>query len=264
MDYYGVLGVDRSASSEDIKGAYRKLSMKHHPDRNMGDKESEEKFKEINEAYSILSNPDKRREYDDPMSGMAFNPFGIFNGGSGGFGGFQRHKPDLDSPRDGKIIVLETEIPLRLFLFGGDYEAKISFNDGCKACGGKGFKIGSECGVCKGNGVVQSVERRPGFQSVTNRPCHACSGLGQTSEDKCPVCGGAGNLRVNNKSVMFNIEASNRLGHRYFATGQGRSGLNGGRDGDVVLIVTGVDLSVLNKLTSDKIETLKNLLGEAE
>lgn len=264
MDYYHVLGVDRSASSEDIKKAYRKLSMEHHPDRNQGDKKSEEKFKEINEAYSVLSNPDKRREYDDPMPGMAFNPFGMFNGGSGGFGGFQRPKPDLNTPRDGKIIVLETEIPLKLFLFGGSYEAKISFNEGCKECGGKGFQIGEECSVCQGTGAVQSVERRPGFQSVTNRPCHVCSGLGQTSKDKCSVCGGAGNLHVSNKSVMFNIEPAARLGHRYFVTGQGRSGLNGGRDGDVVLIVTGVDLSILNKLTSDKIETLKNLLEETE
>lgn len=263
MDYYKTLGVERDASPEEIKKAYRRLSMQFHPDKNNGDKASEEKFKEINEAYSTLSNPDKKREYDNPMSsGMGFDPFGMFRNMSNGFGGHTPPKPDLNTPRDGKLIVLENNIPLKLFLFGGKYEAKISFHEGCKECGGKGFDLGEECDVCHGIGMVQHVERRPGFQSVTNRACHKCNGLGQVSESKCSKCDGTGNNHVVNKSIVFQIEPGSRFGSRYVAHGEGRSGLNGGNDGDVLLVVVGVDTSILNKLTSDKVETLKELLEE--
>ncbi len=264
-DHYTTLGVEREASPDDIKKAYRKLSMKYHPDRNQGDAEAEAKFKEVNEAHSTLSNPQKRQEYDDP------DPFGgMFRSGSGGFpGGFgferrQPQKPNLNAPRDGKFIIMEVELSLRLFLFGGKYKATLSYHEGCSDCGGKGFNKGTECDVCNGTGYVQYVERQPGFVSHATRPCSKCSGLGQISTEQCEPCNGSGNKYVENNEIMFDLPPGANIGARFVAPGKGRAGLNGGRNGDVGVIVTNVKRPDLNKLTPKQVEQLENLLEELD
>lgn len=259
-DYYSTLGVERSASQDEIKKAYRKLSMQYHPDLNPDDKESEEKFKEISAAYSVLSDTNKRQEYDNP------NPFGnMFNGfpGFGGFGGMRQRpqKPDLNSPRHGNPIGIEAHIPLSTFVFGGKFKTKVSYHEGCESCGGKGFEHGTECDLCHGNGYTEHVERRPGFVSSSMQPCPKCQAKGIMGTDRCPSCNGSGNVTVNDKEFEFDVSPGISIGSRFILRSVGRAGLNGGNRGDVILMVSGIESPDLNRLTSEQVENLKNLLG---
>lgn len=255
-DYYSILGVERSASQEEIKKAYRKLSMEHHPDRNSGNKESEDKFKEISVAYSTLSDVNKRREYDNP------DPFGnIFNGFSG-FGGMRQRpqKPDLNSPRNGSILGVETQIPLKIFIFGGKFKIKLSYHEGCNICGGKGFEHGVECDHCHGEGYVQHIERRPGFTSSSTQPCPKCQAKGIMGTDNCTSCKGSGNTSVENKEFEFDIPPGAQIGSRFVLSQAGRTGLNGGSNGDVVMVVVGIEPLNINNLTNAQIAELRFLL----
>lgn len=259
-DHYSTLGVNRSASQDDIKKAYRKLSMKYHPDLNPDNKESEEKFKEISAAYSVLSDVGKRQEYDNP------DPFGnMFNGfpGFGGFGGVRQkpQKPDLNSPRHGSLLGIESVIPLNIFIFGGEFKTKVSYYEGCETCGGKGFEHGTTCDFCNGDGYKEHVERRPGFVSTSMQPCPKCQAKGLMGTDTCTSCKGSGNVMVNDREFKFDIPAGVSLGSRFGLSGAGRAGLNGGNRGDVVLIVVGIEKPDLNRLTSEQIDSLKILLG---
>jgi len=255
-NHYSTLGVNPKATPEEIKKAYRSLSMKYHPDHNQGDDTAEEKFKEINEAYSVLSNPDKRRNYDNPN---VFDFSNIFNGGFG----FERRrpqKPDLNAPRDGQVIIIETGLPLYNFIFGGEHRIDISYHEGCVDCGGKGFHDGTECDLCHGEGYIQQVERRPGFVSSSMHPCSKCKGLGQVATTPCASCGGNGRHYMRRKEFVFAIPKGSGVGSKFVLHGVGRSGLNGGRNGDVVLIINNIEPPDLNKLTSEQIESLKSLL----
>jgi molecular chaperone DnaJ len=252
-DHYATLGVERTASKEEIKSAYRKLSMAHHPDKG-GD---ENKFKDINEAYSILHDDNKRQQYDNP------NPFQSFFSGMGGpFGGARPkpQKPDLDAPRDGQFIGVEAEIPVRIFLFGGKYNLKLSYHEGCVDCGGKGFTKGEECSVCNGECYVQQVQRRPGFMSSSMQPCPSCQARGMVGTDKCDTCNGRGNVLVQDKEFEFELPPGCGPGTKRILSGAGRTGLNGGRRGDVGIIVVGLKHPDLNKLTPEQVEELKSLL----
>ena len=203
-DYYTILGVDRKVSDEELKKAYRKLSMKYHPDKNPDDKKAEEKFKEVNEAYSTLSNPEKRREYDNPNPFAGRDPFSNpFSGFGMNFGRPQR--PDPNRPADGKFIGIEAEIPLNLFVFGGELRIHIPYNESCGDCNGKGFLKGETCDVCKGSGYMQHVEKRAGFQSMTSGPCRRCNGLGIKATDPCGKCGGTGNIHVSDKEFVYTL-----------------------------------------------------------
>lgn len=263
MDLYSVLEVDKSATPEDIKKAYRRLSKKYHPDLNSGDKVSEEKFKEINEAYSVLSDPDKRRSYDNPNH----NPFGdMFNGfpGFGGFDGFsgfsqQMRKPDLNGPKDGTHIVVETSIPLNSYIFGDVLKTNINYDEGCGACGGKGFTDSEECSQCHGIGFIQQVERRQNFMSSSSVPCPKCRGMGAIGKDTCSSCSGVGNQH-RSKEFTFNIQPFSNPGTKVALMGQGRAGLNGGRDGDVVLVINGIQRPDMDRLSAEELDQLKAML----
>jgi molecular chaperone DnaJ len=229
--------------------------MKYHPDHNNGDAEAEAKFKEINEAYSVLSNPEKRRSYDNP------NFFeNLFRGTGFGFERRRPQKPDLNAPRDGQMIIIEAELPLYNFVFGGTHKIDISYHEGCVDCGGKGFHDGTECDLCQGSGYIEQVERRPGFVSSSMRPCSKCNGLGQVATTPCNSCGGSGRKYVQRKEFKFDIPVGSGVGSKFVLRGAGRSGLNGGRNGDVVLVINNIKPPELNKLTSEQVESLKSVL----
>jgi molecular chaperone DnaJ len=259
-DYYSILGVDTAASKEDIKKAYRQLSMKYHPDRNPDNKESEDKFKEISEAYSVLSNEQKRKDYDNPdpfsdLFGRFGNPFGAPRS--------PQPRPDINAPRNGKPIGLEIVIPLKTYLFGGKFKVKISFREACGDCSGKGFNEGTQCDMCGGTGAVQHVERRPGFMSSASRPCPKCGGIGQIGKDSCLSCSGSGGVQVN-REFEIDIPEGVNIGNRIVKRGVGMSGINGGKKGDVGIVIAGVAKPNLNKVSSDKVDLLKDLLEELD
>ena len=260
-NYYSTLGVEKTASKEDIKKTYRQLSMKYHPDHNPGNAEAEEMFKEINEAYSTLSDDDKRAQYDNPNNG-SFS--GLFNSFAQNFGGFRGYstRPDPNRPVDGQFIGVEVELPLKLFLFGGEYTLKLNYSEACDVCVGKGYTHGTKCDMCKGEGYVQHVERRPGFQSISSVPCSKCRGTGMQAVDKCEKCSGGGNLVINDKEFIFTLPENIKIGSRFMLHETGRNGVNGGKRGDVGIIIAGVQATDMNKLSTDKVEQLKNLLDE--
>lgn len=236
-DYYEILGVERSATKEELKKRFRELSMKYHPDRNPEDPEAESKFKEVNEAYSVLSNDEKRAAYDDPMSGLGgFNPFAGF-----GMRFHRPQRPNPNAPADGKLIQAGVKLPLNLYLFGGKLVFRASFHEGCTTCGAKGFTEYETCPACQGVGVIQKVVSRPGFHSVNSVTCGDCQGMGLKAKNTCPDCNGQGNILVENKEFVFEIPEDIEIGRRLILSGIGRSGLNGGRRGDVVLLIEGVD-----------------------
>lgn len=260
-NHYETLGVSKDASDEDIKKAYRRLSKQYHPDLNDGAKSSEDKFKEVNEAYSVLSNPEKRQAYDNP------NPFeGLF--GRSPFGGFgarpKPRKPDLNQPRDGKFIGVEVLLPLKTYIFGGTFKLVTSYYEGCVDCGGKGFLTGEECTFCNGSGYVENVVRQAHFRSVSHGPCPRCKGLGVEAKDSCESCEGSGNIKVEKKEVVFDIPEGTGMGKKFIKSGEGRTGLNGGRNGDIGIIIMGLKRPDVNKLSEEQIETLKELLEIAE
>lgn len=253
-DHYATLGVERTASKDEIKKAYRKLANEHHPDKGG----SEDKFKEIGEAYSILHDDEKRQQYDNP------SPFGNIFGNMGGnpFGGFraQSRKPDLNASRDGQFIGVEAMIPINVFLFGGKYKITVSYHEGCTDCGGKGFSEGEECSVCNGECYVQQVQRRPGFMSSSMQPCPNCQARGMVGTDKCSSCSGSGNVLVQDKEFEFDLPSGAGPGTKHILNSVGRAGLNGGRRGDVGIMVVGLQPPNLNKLTPEQVEELKSLL----
>jgi len=254
-DYYSILEVSKSATPDEIKKSYRRLSMKYHPDKNPDNKEAEDKFKEINEAYSILSNEEKKSEYDNP------NPFGNMFSGFDPFSQMRRRhtKPNPNAPRDAQLIGLEVELPLKTFLFGGKFSVDLSFQDGCVECGAKGFTEWQTCDLCGGEGVFNHTECTQGMTSSFIRPCPKCRTMGITGTNVCKACNGTSQLIVD-KSFEFDIPAGVKLGNRFAKQGVGRKGLNGGRDGDVMIMVAGVKVPDISKLGQDKTEQLKSLL----
>lgn len=260
-NYYETLGVGRDAQQKDIKKAYRDLSKKYHPDHNQDDKESEDKFKEINEAYSVLSNEEKRNKYDNP------SPFGgLFN--MGGFNPFERmrpgpRKPDFDTQKNGSFLGIEVIIPLRIFIFGGDHTVTTNYFENCVGCNGNGFVVGDsveKCSACGGSGSVQHVERHGGFQSVSVVPCVKCRGTGLENTDRCLACNGSGNIHVKNKDFLFNIPSGVEIGTKIILNGAGRTGTNGGRNGDVGIMIMGIESVDVSKFTSEQIEQLKSII----
>lgn len=252
-DYYSILEIDRTASSEDIKKSYRKLSMKYHPDKNNGDIEAENRFKEINEAYSVLSNEEKKAEYDNPNQfANIFNGFDPFS-----FMRRHSHRPNPNAPRDGRPISIEAELPLETFLFGGKYMVKLNFTDTCTACGGKGYTKANKCDLCHGDGFVHITEQRGNFISTNSMPCMKCSGVGAIPDDKCPECNNGG---VNvSKEFIFDINPEVGMGEAITIFNSGRSGINGGKNGDVTIIITGVNKKGIANLEPHEHNALKEI-----
>lgn len=200
-DYYNTLGVSRNASQDEIKKAYRKLSKKYHPDRNQGNKEAEEKFKAINEAYDTLGNEQKRKEYDNPMpnfgdfSGFGFDPFGF----SGGFG---RRTYEKQVNVNGEDVTVNLNITIEDVYSLKDKTVSYIRKKRCSKCGGYGaFKT---CEHCHGTGVIKKQEMRGNMISITQSPCPYCHGTGRVTDIKCSHCNNTG-LETETSSYTVNL-----------------------------------------------------------
>ncbi|MBQ0083728.1 MAG: molecular chaperone DnaJ [Clostridiales bacterium] len=259
-DYYEVLGVDKSVSDDDLKKAYRKAAKKYHPDLNPGDKTAEQKFKEVNEAYEILSDKEKRARYDqfghagvDPNFGGG----GGYGGGFGGFGGFgdfgdlgdifgsifgggggSRRNPN--APRRGNDTAANVIISFEEAAKGCKKTVKVTRIENCTECGGNGCEKGTQpktCPACHGSGSVTSVQRTPFGSMQTQRPCEQCRGTGKIVDKPCRTCGGKGKIR-HTLNQEVEIPAGIDDGQILNIRGGGDAGSNGGPAGDLHINIT--------------------------
>ncbi len=260
-DYYEVLGVSKDCTDEELKKAYRKLAMKYHPDRNPDDKEAEEKFKEANEAYAILSDPDKRRQYDQ-MGHAAFEQGGFGGGGAGGFGGFDFG--DIfstffggagggQSVRNGPIRGDDAEVRVSISFEEAAFGCKkdISYNriEHCPECEGSGAAKGSSpetCPSCKGKGQRRVTQNTMLGTFQTVRICDNCRGTGKIVKNPCDNCRGTGYIRLR-KKLEVSLPAGVGNGQRVVLRGQGDEGRNGGSPGDLYVMVQVRDHSVFER-----------------
>ena len=261
-DYYEVLGVSKTATDEEIKKAYRKLALKYHPDYNPGDKSAEEKFKEINEAHEVLSDPEKRKRYDqfgfagvDPnyaasQGGGAggFGGFGgvdlgdifgdIFGGGFGGFGGGARANPN--APRKGQDIRVRITLSFDEAVHGCKKNITITRQQTCTECSGSGAAPGSQpetCPDCGGRGYVIQQQRTPFGVMQSQQPCTRCGGKGKIIKNPCKVCHGSGRVATK-KTLEVSIPMGIDDDQSFALRGMGDAGANGGPAGDVIVMVT--------------------------
>lgn len=261
-DYYEVLGVSKTATDDELKKAYRKLAKQYHPDLHPGDKEAEAKFKEINEAYEILSDADKRAKYDqygfaafDPNSGFGgfdggfggFDDLGdilgsIFGGGFGGFGGGfggggQRRN---NGPRKGENVRVNLTLDFEEAVFGCKKEIPVNMVETCPDCKGTGCAEGTHpetCPDCGGRGTVVRTQRTAMGMMQSTSQCPRCNGRGQVIHTPCPTCKGNGRIRKK-KTVSVNIPAGIDNGQTVSLRGLGNEGVNGGAPGDLLVTVT--------------------------
>jgi molecular chaperone DnaJ len=244
-DFYEILGVAKTASEEEIKKSYRKLAMKYHPDRNPDNKESEEKFKEVKEAYEMLTNPEKREAYDrHGHAGVDPNMGGGGFGGAGGFGdafgdifgdifggGAGRGRSSGPQVYRGGDLRYNLEITLEQAAAGYDTTIRVPSWDKCDTCHGSGAKPGTQpvtCTTCAGHGQVRMQQ---GFFSI-QQTCPKCHGSGKIIPEPCAACGGAGRIK-RNKTLEVKIPAGIDNGMRIRSTGNGEPGTNGGPSGDL-------------------------------
>lgn len=260
-DYYEVLGVDKSASADDIKKAYRKMAIKYHPDKNPGDKEAEEKFKEAAEAYSVLSDADKKARYDqfghsgvegagpdfsggfgnlndilnDLFGGAFGGGFGGFGGFGGGFGGGQRQQKVYR----GRDIRVRVKLTLEEIAKGVEKEISIEKNVPCSDCNGKGARNSSDiktCPACKGTGQVQRVVNSFLGQTVTYSTCQQCAGEGKIISNPCHTCNGTGLVRKR-ETIKVKIPAGVEAGMQLTLQGEGHAAKNNGINGDLLVVI---------------------------
>ena len=259
-DYYEVLGVSKGASEDEIKKAYRKLAKKYHPDLNPGDKTAEAKFKEVNEAYEVLSDKEKRSRYDqfghagvDPN----YNPGGGFGGfdmgdldlgdlfGSffgGGFGGFGSSSASSrrSGPQQGETLRANVTVTFEEAAFGCEKEIVLNRSETCEACRGSGCEPGTTaeiCPDCRGTGVVRIQRGGGGFAFTSTAACTRCGGTGRIIHSPCKACGGSGSVRKQ-KRLAVTIPAGINDGQAVSLRGQGNAGKNGGPAGDLIVGVT--------------------------
>ena len=247
-DFYEVLGVNRDASEDEIKKAYRKLAMKHHPDRSPDSKDGEEKFKEAKEAYEILCDPDKRRAYD-AYGHAGVNPQmgGMGAGEAAGFGGFAEAFGDIfsdifggagrgrSSVFRGADLRYNLEVSLEQAARGTETKIRIPTMETCETCHGSGAKPGTQpktCDTCHGSGTVRLSQ---GFFSI-QQTCPTCHGTGKTITDPCVTCRGAGRIKKH-KTLAVKIPAGVDEGDRIRLSGEGEAGVNGGPPGDLYVVI---------------------------
>ncbi|HET6681743.1 MAG TPA: J domain-containing protein, partial [Gemmatimonadaceae bacterium] len=270
-DYYAVLGVASTASADEIKKQYRRLARKHHPDANASDPQAAERFKEISEAYGVLGDEEKRKQYDDmrrlgafgfgqgasprssrpsgggsaggarPGGSGTYQDFDI--GGIGGlgdlfssiFGAGGRPGGQRRASEKGQSVETTLEVPFRVAATGGKVPVELEVNEECATCGGNGAAPGASfktCPECSGRGTISFGQG--GF--AVNRPCPMCLGRGQVPTERCHTCGGTGEVRTR-KKVIISVPAGSDNGSRIRLKGQGGRGSNGGEPGDLVITI---------------------------
>ena len=256
-DYYEVLGVQKGASADEIKKAYRKITKANHPDLHPGDKECEERFKEANEAYEILSDEEKRKKYDQ-FGHAAFDPNAGFNGGGGfggfgdfgdifgdifsgfgGFGGFGGQRSNPNAPRKGESLRATVNISFEEAAFGCKKEVTVLRVESCADCGGSGCAEGTTpeiCPECGGSGQVRVSQRTPFGMVQSTTACPHCNGSGKIIHQPCKTCKGKGAVRRQQK-IEVNIPAGIDDGQTISKTGAGNAGINGGPAGDLLVSV---------------------------
>ena len=254
-DLYEVLGLQKGASDDEIKKAYRKLAKKYHPDLNPGDKEAEKKMKEVNGAYEVLSDAEKKARYDqygfagiDPnyaggAGGGGFGSFQDFDLGDifgsmfgGGFGGQQTRQ---NGPRKGENLRITLQLTFEEAVFGCEKSVSVTRNESCKDCGGTGAKKGTSpetCPVCRGSGQVQSTQRTPFGVFSSSSPCQNCKGTGKIIKEPCPSCKGEGRVRKT-RTIRVKIPAGIDDGQTISLRGEGNGGTQGGPAGDLYVTV---------------------------
>ena len=263
-DYYEVLGVTKGASADEIKKAYRKLAVKYHPDKNPGNKEAEEKFKEAAEAYAVLSDADKRAKYDqfghagvdgagpdfsggfgdlndilNDLFGGGFSGFGGFGGGFGGFGGNRGGQRQQQRVYRGRDIRVRVKLTLEEIAKGVEKEISIEKSVPCPDCGGRGAKNSSDiktCPACNGTGQVQRVVNSIFGQTVTYSTCQQCGGEGKIISNPCRTCNGTGLVRKR-ETIKVKIPAGVEAGMQLTIQGEGHAAKNNGINGDLLVVI---------------------------
>jgi len=249
-DYYEILGVERGASADEIKRAYRKLARRYHPDFNKTDPRAEEKFKAINEAYEVLSDPQRRERYDhfghdESVGAGGFGGFGgfgdlgsIFEDIFGGFGDFGRRRPP--GPEQGKHLRYDLEITLEEAFNGGAKKIRVPRTENCPECGGSRARPGTKpekCPACGGSGQQQVTRNTPFGRMVNVQTCLHCAGRGTVVKEPCPACRGEGWI-VRERTIEVKIPPGIDHGTRLRVPGGGEAGVRGGPPGDLFVVVS--------------------------
>src|ERR1051326_5918106 len=260
-DFYEILGVGRDASQDELKKAYRKLALKHHPDRNPDDKEAEEKFKEASAAYQILGDPERRAQYDrfghaafDQQSGFSGFDFSagfedLFSDIFGDFFGGGGRGRSRGRSRRGEDLRYDLEISFEEAAFGCDKRLSFPRWKPCETCGGKGSKAGTAprtCPSCRGSGQIRFQQ---GFFSIA-KTCTQCGGEGSIIADPCAACGGAGRVRTT-QNLSVKIPPGVDSGSRLKLRGEGEAGRAGGPSGDLYVVVSVAEHPIFNRQGKD-------------
>jgi molecular chaperone DnaJ len=276
-DYYEILGVERGADDQAIKSAYRKLAMKYHPDKNPGNKEAEATFKEINEAYEILSDSEKRQRYDQyGHAGVDPNASAGYGGDYGGFGGFEDVSDIFSSffgggnfggfsqgaargPMRGDDVATDVHLNFREAFTGTSKEVSFYRLETCPTCHGSGAAEGSSvssCSTCQGTGQIREVQAGLFGQSVHVRTCPECHGTGEKPDKACPTCKGKGKVRKK-RTIRVKIPAGVDTGHVMTLSGEGDIGEKGGPQGDLLLRIFVASDSVFKRQGLDVFQDVK-------
>ena len=280
-DYYEVLGIQKGADEATIKKAYRTMAKKYHPDMNPGDKEAEAKFKEANEAYEVLSDPEKKSRYDQfghaGVDPSAAGGAGGFGGGFGGFGdmgdifesffggGFSSSSARSNAPRQGSDIEIEAEITFEEAAFGVKKELSFKRIELCTDCNGTGAKKGTSpetCSECRGTGQVKQVQRTMLGNMMTSRPCTKCGGKGKIIKTPCPTCYGKG-VAAKNKKIKLDIPEGIDHGQYLQKRGFGNAGANGGPYGDLLIGIRILPHAIFKRKGADVYCEVPITFGEA-